>query len=171
MEEINTKKYILEFGAWTGVVLVSFAIMLFFLDAHYENSTTTQIINALIQLSGITLACLNFKNANSNKITWSETRKIGTGVSLIIALISILYTFLLTNFIEPEFMNKVLELSYYDTMEQYPEALANMDLNQFIETSMPWTYLTYPFILFFSVLFGFVFSVILGLFLKTKNAL
>ena len=171
MEEINTKKYILEFGAWTGVVLVSFAIMLFFLDAHYENSTTTQIINALIQFSGITLACLNFKNANSNKITWSETRKIGTGVSLIIALISILYTFILTNFIEPEFMNKVLELSYYDTMEQYPEALANMDLNQFIETSMPWTYLTYPFILFFSVLFGFVFSVILGLFLKTKNAL
>ena len=66
-------------------------------------------------------------------------------------------------------MNKVLELSYYDTMEQYPEALANMDLNQFIETSMPWTYLTYPFILFFSVLLGFVYSVILGLFIKSKN--
>jgi hypothetical protein len=67
-------------------------------------------------------------------------------------------------------MNKVLELSYYDTMEQYPEALANMDLNQYIEASMPWTKLTYPFILFFSVLFGFVYSVILGLFIKSKNA-
>ena len=89
---------------------------------------------------------------------------------MIIAIISIFYTLILTNFIEPDYMNKVLELSYYDTMEQYPEALANMDLNQYIEASMPWTKLTYPFILFFSVLFGFVYSVILGLFIKSKNA-
>jgi hypothetical protein len=66
-------------------------------------------------------------------------------------------------------MNKVLELSYYDTMEKNPEFLANMSLNEFIDVSMPWTYLTYPFILFFSVLFGFVYSVILGLFIKSKN--
>jgi len=50
-----------------------------------------------------------------------------------------------------------------------PEFLANMSLNEFIDVSMPWTYLTYPFILFFSVLFGFVYSVILGLFIKSKN--
>jgi hypothetical protein len=143
--------------------------MLFFLEAHYENSTSTQIINALIQFSGITIACLAFKKANSNTITWGETRKIGTGISLIIAILSIVYTLLLTNFLEPDFMNKVLELSYYDTMEKNPEFLANMSLNEFIDVSMPWTYLTYPFILFFSVLFGFVYSVILGLFIKSKN--
>ena len=66
-------------------------------------------------------------------------------------------------------MNKVLEISYYDTMEKNPEFLANMSLSEFIDVSMPWTYLTYPFILFFSVLFGFVYSVILGLFIKSKN--
>jgi hypothetical protein len=159
----------LEYGTWTGVTLISFAIMLFFLEAHYENSTSTQIINALIQFSGITIACLAFKKANSNTITWGETRKIGTGISLIIAILSIVYTLLLTNFLEPDFMNKVLELSYYDTMEKNPEFLANMSLNEFIDVSMPWTYLTYPFILFFSVLFGFVYSVILGLFIKSKN--
>jgi hypothetical protein len=143
--------------------------MLFFLGAHYENSTSTQIINALIQFSGITIACLAFKKANSNTITWGETRKIGTGISLIIAILSIVYTLLLTNFLEPNYMNKVLELSYYDTMEKNPEFLANMSLNEFIDVSMPWTYLTYPFILFFSVLFGFVYSVVLGLFIKSKN--
>lgn len=169
MKGIDIKKYMLEYGIWTGVTLISFAIMLFFLGAHYENSTSTQIINALIQFSGITIACLAFKKANSNTITWGETRKIGTGISLIIAILSIVYTLLLTNFLEPDFMNKVLELSYYDTMEKNPEFLANMSLNEFIDVSMPWTYLTYPFILFFSVLFGFVYSVILGLFIKSKN--
>ena len=169
MYNLSTKKYMIEYGSWTGITLVCFAIMLFFLEAHYENSTSTQIINALIQFSGITIACLAFKKANSNTITWGETRKIGTGISLIIAIISIVYTLLLTNFLEPDFMNKVLELSYYDTMEKNPEFLANMSLNEFIDVSMPWTYLTYPFILFFSVLFGFVYSVILGLFIKSKN--
>ena len=112
MKGIDIKKYMLEYGTWTGVTLISFAIMLFFLGAHYENSTSTQIINALIQFSGITIACLAFKKANSNTITWVETRKIGTGISLIIAILSIVYTLLLTNFLEPDFMNKVLEISY-----------------------------------------------------------
>ena len=90
MEEINTKKYILEYGIWTGIASITFAIMLFFLEAHYENSTSTQLINGLIQFSGITIACLAFKKANSNKISWLETRKIGTGISLIIAIIAII---------------------------------------------------------------------------------
>ena len=170
MKDITTKKYMLEFGTWTAITLISFAIMLFFLEAHYENSTSTQIINAIIQFSGITIACLAYKKANSSKISWGETRKIGTGVSLIIAIIAVIYTYLLANVIEPGYMDKVLEISYYETLENYPEALANMELNQYIENAKPYTWFTYPAILFFTIFFGFLYSLILGFFIKTKNA-
>ena len=169
MEDITTKKCMLEYGTWTGITLISFAIMLFFLEAHYENSTSTQIINTLIQFSGITIACLAYKKANSSKISWGETRKIGTGVSLIIAIIAVIYTYLLANIIEPGYMDKVLEISYYETLENYPEALANMELNQYIENAKPYTWFTYPAILFFTIFFGFLYSLILGFFIKTKN--
>ncbi|MAU63534.1 MAG: hypothetical protein CMC38_04185 [Flavobacteriaceae bacterium] len=169
MEDITTKKCMLEYGTWTGITLISFAIMLFFLEAHYENSTSTQIINTLIQFSGITIACLAYKKANSSKISWGETRKIGTGVSLIIAIIAVIYTYLLANIIEPGYMDKVLEISYYETLENYPEALANMKLNQYIENAKPFTWFTYPAILFFTIFFGFLYSLILGFFIKTKN--
>ena len=169
MKDITTKKYMLEFGTWTAITLISFAIMLFFLEAHYENSTSTQIINAIIQFSGITIACLAYKKANSSKISWGETRKIGTGVSLIIAIIAVIYTYLLANVIEPGYMDKVLEISYYETLENYPEALANMKLNQYIENAKPITWFTYPAILFFTIFFGFLYSLILGFFIKTKN--
>ena len=169
MKDITTKKYMLEFGTWTAITLISFAIMLFFLEAHYENSTSTQIINAIIQFSGITIACLAYKKANSSKISWGETRKIGTGVSLIIAIIAVIYTYLLANVIEPGYMDKVLEISYYETLENYPEALANMKLNQYIENAKPFTWFTYPAILFFTIFFGFLYSLILGFFIKTKN--
>jgi ABC-type multidrug transport system permease subunit len=72
--------------------------------------------------------------------------------------------------IEPGYMDKVLEISYYETLEKYPEALANMDLNQYIETAKPYTWFTYPAILFMTILFGFIYSLILGFFIKTNNA-
>jgi hypothetical protein len=46
-----------------------------------------------------------------------------------------------------------------------------MDLNTFIENSKPFTFLTYPVILIFTLLFGFLYSVILSLFIKTKKQL
>ena len=171
MEEISTKQYMINYGLITGIVLITFSLMLFFLDAHYEQDAFVQITNTVITFGGITLACIAFKKSNDNKIEGSTVRKIGTGISLIIAIISIIYTLFLTNFMEPEFFDKVLEISYYQTMEDYPERLGEMDLNTFIETSKPFTYLTYPFILIGTLLFGFIYSVILALFIKTKKHL
>ena len=169
MEEINKKKYILEFGAWTGIALVSFAIMLFILEAHYDNSTSVQMINGLIQLFGVTIACLSFKKANSNKISWEETRKIGTGVSLIIALIIVIYTYFLINIIDVDYIYKSTEIRYYQDLEKYPEYLANVGLNEYVENAKQLAWVMYPFILFITIIFGFLYSVILGLFIKTKN--
>ena len=170
MEEINKKKYIVQFGAWTGLTLVSFAIMLFFLEAHYENSTSTQLINALIQLSGVTIACLTFKNANSNKISWEETRKIGTGVSLITAVIAVIYTYFLINILDLDYIYKETEIRYFQDLEKYPEYLANVSLNEYVEDAKQLAWIRYPYILFITIIFGFIYSVILGLFIKTKNS-
>ena len=67
-------------------------------------------------------------------------------------------------------MDKAIEISYYQTLEQYPEALANMNLNDYTETAKSLTWTTYPIIFFFTIVFGFIYSVILGLFIKSKNA-
>ena len=146
-------------------------LMLFFLDAHYEQDTFVQITNTVITFAGITVGCLAFKKANDSKITAAEVRKIGTGISLVIALISVFYFLFLTNIMEPDYMDKVLEISYNQTMQDYPEALNGMDLNTFIENSKPFTFLTYPAILISTLLFGFLYSVVLGLVIKTKKQL
>jgi hypothetical protein len=171
MKEISSKEYMANYGLFSGITLISFSLMLFFLDAHYEQDTFVEITNTLIQFAGITLGCLAFKKANDSKITAAEVRKIGTGISLIIALLGISYTAILTNVMEPDYMDKVLEISYNQTMEDYPEALQGMDLNTFIENSKPFTFLTYPMILIFTLLFGFIYSVVLSLFIKTKKQL
>ncbi|MDB0043616.1 DUF4199 domain-containing protein [Flavobacteriaceae bacterium] len=171
MEEVSSKNYMINYGLATSVVLVSFSLMLFFLEAHYEQDTTQTIVNTLIIFAGITFGCIAFKNANNNKIKASTVRKIGTGISLVIALVSVFYFLFLTNIMEPDYMDKVLEISYNQTMADYPEALQGMDLNNFIENSKPFTFLTYPIILISTLLFGFLYSVFLSLFIKTKKQL
>lgn len=171
MEELNSKQFIINYGLITGIVLISFSLMLFFLEAHYEQNAFVQITNTVISFAGITLGCLAYKKANDNKIDASSVRKIGTGISLVIAVASVFYTYFLTNIMEPDFMDKILEISYNQTMVDYPERLNGMDLNTFIENSKPFTFLTYPMILIFTLLFGFLYSVILALFIKTKKQL
>ena len=46
-----------------------------------------------------------------------------------------------------------------------------MDLNTFIENSKPYTVIMYPIILISTLLFGFIYSAILALFIKTKKQL
>ena len=101
-------------------------------------------------------------------IIFGIIRKIGTGVSLIVSITAITYTLLLTNIIEPDFMDKALEISYYETLEKYPEALANMNMREYLDAAKPYTWLTYPSILFFTIVLGFVYSVILGFIIKSK---
>ena len=161
----------INYGLITSSVLVSFSLMLFFLEAHYEQDSVVQITNMVITFAGITLGCLAYKKANDNNIQAGTVRKMGTGISLVIALVSIFYTLFLTNVMEPGFMDKVLEISYNQTMADYPEALQGMDLNTFIENSKPFTFLTYPIILISTLLFGFLYSVFLSLFIKTKKQL
>ena len=80
MEEITPKKFIINAGLFTGTVSVVFGIMLYSLDAHYENGTASQVISVIIQLSGIIWGAYEFKKANSGFISLSETLKIGTGL-------------------------------------------------------------------------------------------
>ena len=167
-EELKTNKFAIEYGILTGGTGLIFAVMLFILDAHYENSTSTQIINGTIQLVGVTIACIAFKKANYGFITLSQALKTGVGVSLILAIMSVTYTLLLTNFVEPDFMDKALKISYNNTLEQYPEALANMDLNQYISAAKPYTWFSYPAILMITLFFGFIESLIVGLIIQKK---
>ena len=172
MEEISSKQFMINYGLITSVVLITFGLMFFFLDAHYSQDTFIQRTNTVIMCIGITLGCFAFKKANNNKILGSSVRKIGTGISLIIAIVSVFYILFVSNVLDTEYWDKVLEISYNQTLEDYPERLNGMNLNEFIDQSKPYIgYFVYPFIILGTIFFGFLYSVILALFIKTKKQL
>ena len=57
----------------------------------------------------IVIGIRNFKSVNNNLITWGQSVKIGVGIAIVSALLGIIYNLIFMNFIEPEFMNQMME--------------------------------------------------------------
>ena len=94
--------------------------------------------------------------------------KIGVGVGVVVALIGVIYHLIFINFIEPDFFEKVLEISYNNLMEDNPEMLQGATLQQFMEASSWVTKLTPVFIIAFTLFFSFIFSLCTGIIIKRK---
>jgi len=167
---LKTSDYSLQYGALLGVISVVFALMLFFLDQHYQGGTAVNVVNTVIMVSVIVLGQYAYKKANSNYLSLAEGLKIGLGISLISALISVAYYFILVNFLDPDTMEKALLLAQDKMIEVNPK-LTQKELDDIAEISRKFSGpgVTSTFILIFNLFFGFIISLISGLIIKKSK--
>mgnify|MGYP001198035298 CR=1 FL=1 len=169
MEEIIPKKFIIQAGLLAAIVSIVFTIMLYSLDAHYDSGIGNLVVSLIILFSAIIWGTYEFKKANSGFISINETLKIGTGVSLIIALTSTMFLYILANIIEPEYWNIVHENLFNKVLETNPELMGDMSLNEFLEQRTPTIWFYYFAGITINLLIGFFFSFILGLIIKKEK--
>ncbi|PTL98562.1 MAG: hypothetical protein DA394_08870 [Candidatus Arcticimaribacter sp.] len=60
-QNLELKKYILQYGALLGGISVVFGLMLFSLDMHYQNETSTTIVSIAITIGVITFAQYSYQ--------------------------------------------------------------------------------------------------------------
>lgn len=171
MEENQPKtgKFALNYGLLTGIIGVIFGIMLFAMDMHYEQGAAIQITQTLILAAGIIFAIVQFKKAGGGFLTISESLKVGAGVALIAAIVGLLYFFILSNIIEPDYLDKVYEIGKIKTMADNP-SLTEEQIDQGIEMQKGFAWIMYPVGIIINVLIGLFFSLITGLILKKEDA-
>ena len=91
------------------------------------------------------------------------------GIGLVTAIISLVYYFLLTNIVEPDFNIKALEIAYATTIESNPEFASQMTQQQFIDNSLPFTWIAYPAIIMVTLFFSLMFSLCTGILIKRSE--
>ena len=164
---MKTSKYSIQYGTLNGIISISFSLMLFFLDQHYQGGAFVNLINFLISLSVIILAQIAFKKDNGGYINLSESLKLGLGISLINSILGIFFFFILSNFLDPNMTEKTLQIVEERLIEGNPE-ISQQELDSFIEATRqamtPFTLSTA--IIMASLFFGFLISLVTGLFLK-----
>ena len=167
---MKTSKYSIQYGTLNGIISISFSLMLFFLDQHYQGGAFVNLINFLISLSVIILAQIAFKKDNGGYINLSESLKLGLGISLINSILGIFFFFILSNFLDPNMTEKTLQIVEEKIIEGNPE-ISQQELDTFIEaTRQAMTPLTLSTaIIMASLFFGFLISLVTGLFLKKSK--
>lgn len=171
MEENQPKtgKFALNYGLLTGLVGVVFGVMLFVMEMHYEQSAAIQITQTLILAAGIIFAIIQFKKAGGGFLNLSNALKVGAGVALIAAIVGLLYFFILSNVIEPGYLDKVYEIGKIKAMTDNP-SLTEEQVDQGIEMQKGFAWIMYPVGIVINVLIGLFFSLITGLILKKEEA-
>ena len=101
--------------------------------------------------------------------------KLGTGLSSVYVVVSIIYFLLLINIFEPSYWDTVWQMSYEIAIAENPEQMTNPQTNSFwtfeeFRSYIEWTEnIVYPFIIGVNLFIGFMFSLVIGVFVQKSE--
>ena len=170
MEEnqVKTGKIAWMYGAIGGGIGIVFTLMLMSMDMLYDQGWGKSVVSTLILVAAIVLAISSFKKQNQGFLTLGEALKTGIGTSLVAAVIALIFTYLLMNFLVPDFMDKTTELSRITIQEKSPQ-ITPEQLDNALEMQKKFFWIAYPMILLFNLFIGFIVSLISGLVMKKER--
>ena len=169
MEETQPKigKFSLNYGLILGLIGVVFGIMLYTMDAHTSQDPTNTVINIVITVGVIIWGLYAFRKANGGYLKLGQAIKLGIGISLVAGVISVLYTVLMANVIDPDFAVKIAENQ--KAAAEAAGQLSSDQIQQQYDGTVNYFWISYPFILIASIIFGLVVGLIGGLILKKSQ--
>jgi len=164
-QQVKTGKFALNYGLLLGLVSLVFSIMLYTQNMHYEMSGAVIAVSVVLATVVIFLGINAFKKANGGFLSLSESLKIAVGIALIGAIIGLAYQYILTHFIEPDYMEKAMEIAKPKAFAQNP-SLTEEQWAQGVEMQKNFAWVQYPIGLIINSIFGLIIGLVIGLILK-----
>lgn len=169
-EQATAKKFVLNYGLLLGIVSVIFGVIMYVMNAHLDPGMIYTIIGFLVLIVIISLAIKAFKSENGGFLSLGEALKVGIGVAVIGGIIAALWSFVLMNYIEPDYMSQLMEVQREKMIEAQPEMTqAQLDATAEMTAKFSSPLMVMAFSLIGNLFFGLVISLIAGLIMKNKN--
>lgn len=170
MEENQPKtgKFSLQFGLIAGLVGIVFGVMLYTMDMHYERGFAIQAVQFGILAVFVVIALIQYKKANNGFIKIGQAIKIGAGVGLIASVLGTIYFLVLSNVIEPSYMDNMMEIEKVKTFEANPKITQEQwDQGVAFQKKLFPVFLAFGLVI--SALFGLIVGLITGLIIKKEE--
>lgn len=108
--QANSKSIIINYGIILGVIGIIVHLALYasgkLLELNWINSLVWFIALIVLTVMGIK----KFKEANGTYISWGQGLKIGMGITMVSAIITVVYILIFTNVIDPSFQDRAIEV-------------------------------------------------------------
>jgi len=164
-----TNKTALNYGVYLGIASILISVILFALGKQYEQDWKNGVISFVIMTTIIALGIKKFKELNGGFLTLGQGLKTGIAIALIGGVISIIYTLIFMNFIEPDFMEKSMELARQKMLDN--PNLSEEQMEQAIEMQKKFSgpAMIAAFGLIWTLFLGFIISLISSLIMQKKE--
>ncbi len=169
-QQASLKSTMITYGLILGGVSVIFQLMLFLLDMHYQQPPAVGIVSIVIMIGVLVYAFIQYKKQNEGFISLAEAIKIGLGISLISAIVGIVYSLILTEVLDPSTLQKTLDYQFETMRAENPEMTQdqiNMARDMGEKFSGP--FIRSAFQLIGALFIGFIISLIGGLIVKKSR--
>lgn len=169
-QQLTTGKAALIFGGLLGAATLVFSLMLYFLDMHYQQSTTQTVVSIVLLVGFTAWGMIAFKNSNDGFISLSEALKVGMGISLISGIIGIATSLLITEVLDPNTMEKAMDLAFEKVRADNPELTEEqLQASREMQERFSTPAIRSTFIIIWSLFIGFIISLITGLIVKKSQ--
>ena len=106
-----TNKIALNYGFYLGLASILISVVMYALGKQHEQDWKTGVLSFAIMATIIVLGIKKYKESNGGFMTLSQGLKTGIGIALIGGVISIVYTLIFITFIEPDSLEKGMEIA------------------------------------------------------------
>ena len=167
MQQASLKKIAINYGLLLALLSIVLQVISYVLDSHIDRPWWLNVGQLIISVSVLVYGIKLFKTENAGFLTVGEALKTGLAISLVAGIVAVIFNYIFMNFIDPDFVQKTLDFSRQQMIENYP----NMTEAQ-IESSMsitekfmsPW--IMSAFSLMLTLFFGFIISLVAGMIMK-----
>lgn len=164
----NSKSIILNNGLYLGIIGVFVSLILWATGNGHELQWVNSVVGFVAMITLIILGIKKFKQANGGYISWGQGVKIGLGIAMISAVITVVYTLLFMNVIDPSFQEQAMEIQQQkwldggmteEQIETFTESAKNFQGPGVISAM----------ILAFSAFVGFIISAVIAAIMKKSE--
>ena len=169
MEQKTSKNLIITYGLLLGTVSILISVIKYVFSSNIlDKSIIESVTGILITIALVVIPITIFKKENNSQLTLSQSLKIGMGVSAIAGVIGALYFFVFANYIQPDIIDKLMDMQIKEAMKTNPSMSAEQmqqGMGMAKKFIMP---MFYTMVIITSLFFGFLTSLITGLALRKE---
>lgn len=166
-QQKSSKTIILNNGLYLGIIGVIVGLGLWSTGKYFELQWVNNLVGFLTTILFIVLGIRTFKKNNSGYLTWGEGVKIGMGIVMISAIITLIYTLVLTKIIDPSIQEKGMQIQE-QTWSDQGLTLEEIKSAKEITKKFQGPFTISGVILIVAAFFGFVISAIISAIMKKK---
>lgn len=173
---MENKTSILKFstnpGLLLGIVLIFIAVLVYIIGLDPVKDTWINYINYLVMGIVIFFFQKQYRDSiNEGFLSYGQAIKIGVTISFISAILLVIYSFIFTTYIEPDFNEQMLLSAEEQMVSNNPELTdAQIDMAIGMARKMTNPMISIPFGILASTFVGLILSLVTGLFVKKSDA-